>query len=139
MRPFHLAFPVTDLDATRDFYVNILGCSVGRTSPNEWIDFELFNHQITAHLRSDMPTSPTYGHVDGDEVPVPHFGVIVTMDDFKALAERLKGNADTKWIIHPRTRFAGAPGEQSTLFILDPSGNALEFKSFAQDSSIFAV
>ncbi|MEH6405153.1 MAG: VOC family protein [Sneathiella sp.] len=139
MRPFHLAFPVTDLDATRDFYVDILGCSVGRISAGEWIDFDLFEHQITAHLRSDMPSSPTFGHVDGDAVPVPHFGVIVTMEDFKALANRLVGNPDTNWVVHPRTRFEGLPGEQSTLFILDPSGNALEFKSFAQDSSIFAV
>ena len=139
MRPFHLAFPVTDLDATHAFYTDTLGCTVGRTSDGEWIDFELFGHQITAHLRSDMPSSPTFGHVDGDAVPVPHFGVIVTMDDFKALADRLLSNSDTNWIIHPRTRFEGLPGEQSTLFILDPSGNALEFKSFAQDSSIFAV
>jgi extradiol dioxygenase family protein len=133
---FHLAFPVTDLEATRRFYVDTLGCRVGREAPR-WIDFDLFGHQISAHRVSRMNASAANA-VDGDHVPVPHFGVILPRPDWDALARRLcQAHAD--FVIEPRVRFAGEPGEQATLFVRDPSGNVLEFKSFADSRAIFAT
>lgn len=132
---FHLAFPVDDLAAARRFYGDVLGCSEGR-SAEHWVDFDLFGHQIVAHLveqRSDRATNP----VDGDDVPVPHFGLLLHPDDWQVLAGRLR-DADVEFVIEPHTRFAGEPGEQSTMFVLDPAGNALEFKAFADDAMVFA-
>jgi len=139
MRPFHLAFPVADLDATKHFYLEVLGCGLGRESQGEWIDFELFGHQIVAHYRAGYQGAPQGSWVDGDDVPVPHFGVVLAMDAWKALAARLEANPAIRWGVKPRIRFAGKPGEQATFFIFDPSGNALEFKGFAQDDSLFAT
>lgn len=132
---FHLAFPVDDLAAARRFYGEILGCPEGR-SADHWVDFDLFGHQIVAHLverRSDRATNP----VDGDDVPVPHFGLLLRPSDWQVLADRLR-RAHVEFVIEPHTRFAGEPGEQSTMFVLDPAGNALEFKAFADDSMVFA-
>ncbi|MCR9124331.1 MAG: VOC family protein [Phyllobacteriaceae bacterium] len=137
LTPFHLAFPVTDLEKTRAFYRDVLGCAEGRSS-DHWIDFSLFGHQIVAHQR-DAPAGESKTHVDTIDVPVPHFGVILAMDDWKALAERLEARDDIDWIEKPLTRFAGQPGEQATLFIRDPSGNALEFKGFASMEALFAT
>ena len=135
MRPFHLAFPVDDLAAARRFYGEVLGCAEGRSS-DSWIDFELYGHQIVAHhvpRSSDAGSNP----VDGHDVPVPHFGVVLTMADWQALAARLEA-AGTQFGIAPHTRFQGQVGEQATMFFRDPSGNALEFKAFADDSMLFA-
>lgn len=133
---FHLAFPVHDLRAARDFYGGVLGCPEGR-SADHWVDFDLFGHQIVAHL-TDGPADRVVNPVDGDDVPVPHFGVLLAPDDWGALAERLRA-AGTEFVIEPHTRFAGEPGEQSTMFVLDPSGNALEFKAFRDDDQVFAT
>ncbi|MCB1051280.1 MAG: VOC family protein [Acidobacteria bacterium] len=135
MRPFHLAFPVHDLKAAKDFYCQILGCGTGRESP-EWVDFNFFGHQITAHLantENGVATNP----VDGQAIPIRHFGIILTMQDWQALAKHLETlNIDFK--VKPQIRFRGMAGEQATLFIADPSGNYLEFKAFNDDRSIFA-
>ena len=136
IRPFHLAFPVQDLAQTRYFYETVLGCSVGRTS-DRWIDFNFFGHQITAHLSDPIP-EPSTNTVDQRAVPVRHWGVILDMPDWEALAQRLR-SADVDFIIEPYVRFKGEAGEQATLFFLDPSGNALEFKAFARDEMIFAT
>lgn len=135
MRPFHLAFPVDDLDAARRFYCEVLGCREGRSS-DRWIDFDLYGHQIVAH---HVPRAGDAGSnaVDGHDVPVPHFGVVLTMADWQALADRLEA-AGTQFGIEPHIRFQGQAGEQATMFFRDPSGNALEFKAFADDSMIFA-
>ncbi len=140
LRPFHIAFPVDDLDAARRFYGAVLGCSQGREQPGVWIDYNLYGHQIVAH-RDPTHKRPvrTENAVDGDAVPVPHFGVVLTFEQFDELASRLQADDQTRWVIEPRTRFAGEPGEQRTMFFLDPAGNALEFKAFADDSAIFAV
>jgi extradiol dioxygenase family protein len=132
---FHLAFPVHDLAAARRFYGDVLGCPEGR-SADDWVDFDLYGHQLVAHRvgeRSVRVVNP----VDGDDVPVPHFGLLLTPDDWQELAERLRA-AGTDFVIEPHTRFEGEPGEQSTMFVLDPSGNALEFKAFRDDGQIFA-
>lgn len=142
--PFHLAFPVSDLSRTRDFYGRMLGCPEGRSS-DEWIDFDLFGHQIVAHLAPPSKTGPAEGGrgsdhhnpVDGHDVPVPHFGVVLDWDHFHALAERLKQHG-MSFVIEPYIRFAGQVGEQATMFFRDPSGNALEFKSFRDRSQLFA-
>jgi uncharacterized protein len=137
LRPFHLAFPVHDLDAARAFYAGVLGCREGRSS-DQWIDFDLGGHQIVAHLD---PAAGPAGHtnpVDGHDVPVPHFGVVLTMDDWQSMADRLRA-AGTRFGIEPHIRFKGQPGEQATMFFRDPSGNALEFKAFADDAMIFAT
>lgn len=139
MRPFHLAFPVTDLEATRRFYGDVLGCRIGRESPGKWLDFDLFGHQMSAHLRADMPVDRASGTVDGEVVPIPHFGVILNVDDFVSLATRLQNHPDTRWGLKPKLRFEGETGEQRTMFVYDPSGNALEFKAFADEADIFAV
>jgi len=137
MRPrFHLAFPVQDLDAARAFYVGLLGCAVGRESAR-WIDFDFQGHQITAHLVESLEETAA-NPVDGDRVPARHFGLILERPDWDALAARLR-DAGTPFLIEPRVRFPGRPGEQATLFIRDPSGNALEFKSFADERQIFSL
>ena len=136
VRPFHLAFPVHDLAAARAFYGGVLGCAEGRSS-EAWIDFDLFGHQIVAHL-APAPAAPAHHNpVDGHDVPVPHFGVVLTTADWEALAARLTA-AGTDFGIAPHIRFKGQPGEQATMFFRDPSGNALEFKAFADDAMIFA-
>jgi extradiol dioxygenase family protein len=132
LRPFHLAFPVHDLDAARTFYGATLGCPEGRSS-DHWIDFDLFGHQIVAHL--DPAAKPVAVE---NAVPVPHFGVVLTMDDWTTLSERVTA-AGVKFGIAPYVRFKGQPGEQATMFFLDPSGNALEFKAFANDDMLFAT
>lgn len=137
MRPFHLAFPVHDLDVARRFYRDILGCGEGRSS-DHWIDFDLYGHQIVAHLSPDAKAVATTNPVDGHDVPVPHFGVVLTMDQWEALADRVKA-AGIAFGIAPYVRFKGQPGEQATMFFLDPSGNALEFKAFADDAMLFAT
>lgn len=134
---FHLAFPVHDLASARAFYGGLLGCPEGRSS-EEWIDFDLYGHQIVAHLAPEKPDVAAVNQVDGKAVPVPHFGVILTPSDWQALAGKLKA-VGTPFVIEPHTRFAGQPGEQSTMFFLDPSGNALEFKAFGDDAQVFAV
>ncbi|MEO1749434.1 MAG: VOC family protein [Pseudomonadota bacterium] len=135
--PFHLAFPVRDLDETRAFYVGVLGCAQGRSS-NTWTDFSLFGHQMSAHLGLQSGPAAT-GIVDGTEVPIPHFGVALSMADWETLAQRLEAATGIDWVIKPGKRFEGERGEQATLFIRDPSGNALEFKGFANRSEIFAT
>ncbi len=137
LRPFHLAFPVHDLDAARIFYGATLGCREGRSS-DHWIDFDLFGHQIVAHLDPAAKPVAIENAVDGHAVPVPHFGVVLTMDDWTALSERVTA-AGVQFGIAPYIRFKGEPGEQATMFFLDPSGNALEFKAFANDDMIFAT
>ena len=132
---FHLAFPVKDLESSREFYGEILGCEEGRSSAH-WIDFNLFGHQIVAHL-SENAGIVHRNKVDADHVPVPHFGIVLPMDEFKNFAERLKSKG-VEFIIEPKIRFAGEVGEQATMFFLDPSGNALEFKAFADFSQVFA-
>ncbi|MGF0536920.1 VOC family protein [Agrobacterium sp. ES01] len=139
MRPFHLAFPITDIEATRHFYGTVLGCRIGRESPGKWIDFDLFGHQMSAHLRAEMPKDTASGTVDGDVVPIPHFGVILKMEDFLSLARRLNEDPSTRWGMKPKLRFEGMAGEQRTMFLYDPSGNALEFKAYADEGEIFAV
>ncbi len=137
MPPFHLAFPVADLAATERFYVDLLGCSAGRRA-EKWIDFDFFGHQISAHLRPEETGLASRNEVDGDQVPVRHFGAILDWDQWHRLADRLQA-AGTKFIIEPHIRFKGQVGEQATMFMLDPSGNALEFKSFRDRSHIFAT
>lgn len=134
--PFHLAFPVNDLAAARHFYGTILGCEEGRSN-EQWIDFNLFGHQIVAHLKPGHTPIAHHNPVDGHDVPVPHFGVVLPMDRWKALAERLKA-AGIQFVIEPHTRFRDKAGEQATMFFLDPAGNALEFKAFADISRLFA-
>lgn len=133
---FHLAFSVNDLDAAREFYGGVLGCAEGRSSAY-WIDFDLYGHQIVTHLDPAATGVQMTNAVDGNDVPVPHFGVILPMDEWEKLAERLR-SAGVKFVIEPRIRFKGEVGEQATMFFLDPSGNALEFKSFADMSQVFA-
>ena len=136
MRPFHLAFPVDNLEKTREFYTKILGCNEGRSS-DRWIDFDMYGHQVVAHLIDKVEKVQT-NPVDGDDVPASHFGVILELDDWEALAERLK-KIDMNFIIEPHIRFKGEAGEQATMFFLDPCGNALEFKAFKNDDMIFAT
>ena len=133
---FHIAFPVDDLAAARHFYGEVLGCPEGHSDVH-WVDFDLFGHQIVAHLVASGPNRPTTNPVDGDDVPVPHFGLLLRPDEWRRLAHRLVV-VDTEFVIEPHVRFVGQPGEQSTMFLLDPAGNALEFKAFADDSMIFA-
>ncbi|WP_296595451.1 VOC family protein [Phenylobacterium sp.] len=133
---FHLAFPVRDLSEARAFYGGLLGCPEGRSSP-EWVDFDFYGHQIVAHLSPDEVGHRSTNAVDGHDVPVRHFGAILTLPQWDTLAEKLKA-AGTKFVIEPNIRFKGQPGEQATMFFLDPSGNALEFKAFADNSMVFA-
>jgi extradiol dioxygenase family protein len=133
---FHLAFPVRDLDEARNFYGSVLECPEGRSSEC-WIDFDLFGHQIVTHLSPEGAGVKATNHVDADSVPVPHFGIVLPMDDWKAFAEKLKDKG-VEFVIEPKVRFAGEVGEQATMFFLDPSGNALEFKGFNDFSQVFA-
>lgn len=134
--PFHLAFPVSDLPATDKFYREVIGCRVGRTS-ERWIDFDFFGHQITAHLVEKMPELH-HNHVDGKEVPASHFGAILEWDAWHQLRDKLT-DAQSNFIIGPYIRFEGEPGEQATMFVTDPSGNGLEFKSFKDPAMLFAT
>ena len=134
--PFHLAFPVRDLDATRTFYGGLLGCPEGR-STDEWIDYDFFGHQIVAHLNPAAQGNAHFSHVDGHGVPVPHFGAVLPMDDWRALAARLEAGG-VEFVLPPTVRFAGLPGEQATMFFLDPSGNAIEIKAMANPDNLFA-
>ena len=133
---FHLAFPVRDLTEARAFYGDLLGCPEGRSSP-EWIDFDFFGHQIVAHLAPGEAGHRNTSTVDGEQVPVRHFGAILTLPEWQAMVQKLEA-AGTQFVIEPQIRFVGEPGEQATMFFLDPSGNALEFKAFADDSMVFA-
>ncbi len=136
LRPFHLAWPVPDLKKARDFYGQVLGCEEGR-SDRTWVDFDFFGHQLVFHEvpahRHQLEQNP----VDSKDVPIPHFGVVLTMSDWQALSKRLQ-DAHTDFIIAPYTRFKGEPGEQATMFFLDPNGLALEFKAFQYDAQLFA-
>ena len=133
--PFHVAIPVHDLAVCREFYGTVLNCSEGR-SDTKWVDFNLYGHQLVIHETGEMQNS-NFNPVDGHAVPIPHYGVVLQPDDWKALAERLK-KLKIEFVIEPYIRFEGEPGEQATMFFLDPSGNALEFKSFADFGQIFA-
>jgi hypothetical protein len=134
--PFHLAFPVHDLAAARRFYGELLGCPEGR-SDREWIDFDFYGHQIVAHLAPSGEPRRHSNPVDGHQVPVPHFGLVLSMEDWKALADRLR-REQVEFVIEPTIRFEGLPGEQATMFFLDPSGNALEIKAMRDASALFA-
>jgi hypothetical protein len=136
MPPFHLAFPVDDLAAARRFYGGLLQCPEGR-SADDWVDFNLYGHQIVAHLAPDASRARASNEVDGEHVPVPHFGIVLGIGEWKALAERLV-EADTDFVIPPTVRFEGQPGEQATMFFLDPAGNALEFKAMSNPANLFA-
>jgi len=133
---FHLAFPVHDLEAAREFYGGVLECEEGRSS-DKWVDFNLYGHQIVTHLAPNSAGVKAHNSVDTDQVPIPHFGVVLPMDQWNELAERLKSKG-VEFIIEPKVRFKGEVGEQATMFFLDPSGNALEFKSFNDFSLVFA-
>jgi len=133
---FHLAFPVHDLEAAREFYGGVLECEEGRSS-DKWVDFNLYGHQIVTHLATNSAGVKAHNSVDTDQVPIPHFGVVLPMDQWNELAERLKSKG-VEFIIEPKVRFKGEVGEQATMFFLDPSGNALEFKSFNDFSLVFA-
>jgi extradiol dioxygenase family protein len=135
--PFHLAFPVDDLAAARKFYGGLLGCREGRSSES-WVDFDLHGHQIVAHLAPDAAPRRATNEVDSEHVPVPHFGLVLGMDEWKALAARLE-EAGVEFVIPPTVRFRGEPGEQATMFLLDPAGNALEFKAMADAENLFAT
>jgi extradiol dioxygenase family protein len=134
--PFHLAFPVDDLAEARRFYTELLGCPEGR-SAEEWVDFDLYGHQIVAHLAPGVVRARATNPVDGEEVPVPHFGIVLPMAEWKALADRLEG-VGVAFVIAPTIRFEGQPGEQATMFFLDPAGNALEFKAMNDPAKLFA-
>jgi extradiol dioxygenase family protein len=133
---FHLAMPVDDLAAARHFYGGVLGLEQGRSAPT-WVDWNLHGHQVVTHLAPDRMAA-VHNPVDGDDVPVPHFGLILTIAEFQKLSDRLRA-AGVEFVIAPHLRFAGQPGEQWTMFFLDPAGNALEFKAFADDSQVFAT
>jgi len=135
LRPFHLAFPVHDLAAARAFWGGTIGCPEGRSS-DEWIDFDCYGHQIVAHL-SEQAAPVISNAVDGHDVPVPHFGIVLEMADWRSLADRLIA-AGTEFVIEPHVRFKGQVGEQATMFFLDPSGNAIEMKAFADLGQLFA-
>ena len=139
LSPFHIAFPVRDIGEARGFYGETLGCPEGRSAP-EWVDFDLYGHQIVAHFKPGMGEAGDEAHhspVDGHDVPVPHFGVVLDMDQFEALAGRLRA-AGVRFEIEPYVRFKGEVGEQATMFLLDPCGNALEFKAFKDIGRLFA-
>ena len=135
--PFHLAFPVDDLQAARRFYGELLQCPEGR-SAGEWIDFNLYGHQIVAHLAPGAARPKASNAVDGEDVPVPHFGIVLPIGEWRSLAERLF-EAGVEFVIPPTVRFEGQPGEQATMFFRDPAGNALEFKAMADPAKLFAT
>ncbi|MFD2512297.1 VOC family protein [Pontibacter locisalis] len=136
MNAFHYAFKVKDIESTRKFYVEILGCKEGR-STEHWIDFDFFGNQLSAHVSANIPELDYCGQVDGISVPVPHFGCILKKEEFSSLQERLTAH-DIKFVVKPYTRYEGKPGEQQTMFFLDPSGNPLEFKAFRNEEEVFA-
>ncbi|HEX6605159.1 MAG TPA: VOC family protein [Sphingomicrobium sp.] len=136
LSPFHVAFPVDDLAEARRFYGELLGCPEGR-SGEQWVDFDLRGHQIVAHLAPDAVRRRASNPVDGEDVPVPHFGLVLPMAEWEALAARLEG-AGVEFVIPPTVRFEGQPGEQATMFLLDPAGNALEFKAMTDPAKLFA-
>jgi len=139
LTPFHVAVPVYDLQQARTFYREVLGCAEGRSS-EQWVDFNLFGHQFVIHLKP-KPADENLHHfnpVDGHDVPIPHYGVVLEWDAWHELVDRLK-SFGIKFVIEPGIRFAGKPGEQATMFFLDPSGNALEFKAFKDMEQLFAV
>ncbi|GAB4232777.1 MAG: VOC family protein [Ekhidna sp.] len=135
LRPFHLAVPVDDLEKSRSFYRDIIGCDEGRSS-EKWVDFNLYGHQFVIHEVEGV-SRPEHNPVDGHQVPVPHFGVILKWEDWEQLRDRLKAN-NIQFVVEPYIRFQGQVGEQVTMFFLDPAGNALEFKAFRNDDQIFA-
>jgi uncharacterized protein len=141
LTPFHVALQVRDIDEARHFYATVLGCSQGRCAA-QWADFDLYGHQLVCHLNPSLgpqgQISAQYNSVDAHSVPVPHCGVVLAMDDWKVLAQRLKTHG-IKFVVEPYIRFAGQPGEQATLFFTDPSGNALEFKAFKDIAQLFAT
>jgi extradiol dioxygenase family protein len=137
MPPFHYAFLVRDLDTTRAFYAGLLGCHEGRSAPT-WVDFDFFGHQISAHLGDPTLNPDNLGLVDGKQVPMPHFGAVLDWRVFHELAERLRAGA-VAFVLAPQVRYAGLPAEQATMFLLDPSGNALEFKAFRDPAQVFAA
>jgi extradiol dioxygenase family protein len=136
LRPFHLAFPVDNLDSARAFWGEAMGCSEGRSS-DTWIDFDFYGHQIVAHLAPEAAAAQASNPVDGHDVPVPHFGIVLAMEQWEALAERLRA-AGVQFVIEPHVRFRGQPGEQATMFFRDPAGNAIEMKAFADLGMLFA-
>ena len=136
MQPFHLAFPSTDLEATRRFYADVLGCAIGREA-ERWIDFDFYGHQISAHLAPRPMEVAAKSSVDGKDVPVPHFGLVLRWPEWEDLAAKLRA-AGTEFVIEPYVRFRGEPGEQATMFFRDPSGNHLEIKAFREMASLFA-
>jgi len=136
IQPFHLAFPIRDIEETRTFYQDLLGCAIGR-STEKWIDFNFFGHQLSAHVKPEELSQAKANQVDGKKVPVRHFGVVLTWEDWHTLSDKLKEN-QLHFIIEPYIRFKGEVGEQATMFFLDPSGNALEFKAFQDPTQIFA-
>ena len=136
LRPFHLAFPVSDLDEARAFWGGVMGCPEGRSS-DHWIDFDFYGHQIVVHHVPGAAEANAANPVDGHNVPVPHFGIVLTLEDWQALADRLK-DAGVEFAIEPYIRFKGQPGEQATMFFRDPSGNAIEMKAFADLKQLFA-
>jgi extradiol dioxygenase family protein len=133
--PFHLAFPVHDIDAARAFYGDLLGCPEGRSAP-DWVDFDFYGHQIVAHLSPEMNPRPHHNPVDGHDVPVPHFGAVLDMEAWERLAERMT-DAKAQFVIEPTVRFRGEVGEQATMFFLDPSGNAIEIKAMRDPEALF--
>ena len=136
IRPFHLAIKVDDLSTARDFYGQLMGCKEGRSS-DEWIDFDFFGHQVVVHLSDCQSRDSSANHVDGNDVPVPHFGIVLDMSSWQILAEKLS-KAKVDFLIPPTLRFKGKPGEQATMFLRDPAGNALEFKAFRDDKMLFS-
>lgn len=136
MRPFHYAFKVKDLESTRAFYIELLGCKEGR-STETWVDFDFFGNQLSAHVSDNIPDLDYCGTVDGVDVPIPHFGCIVSMDVFEQIERQLQEN-DVHFVIPPQTRYPDAVGEQRTMFVLDQSGNPIEFKAFSNDKEVFA-
>ena len=137
MPPFHYAFLVRDLVSTRDFYVRLIGCREGRSTPT-WVDFDFFGHQLSAHLGDPSLNPANLGHVDGKAVPMPHFGAVLDVATFDTLARRLEAGG-VEFVLAPQWRFVGQPGEQATMFLLDPAGNALEFKAFRGANQVFAT
>ncbi|MDF1749351.1 MAG: VOC family protein [Alphaproteobacteria bacterium] len=136
IRPFHLAFPVDDLEAARGFYIGLLGCGEGRSS-DHWVDFDFHGHQIVAHLAPEELGEAKASAVDGHNVPCRHFGLVMEMDEWQETADRLK-TAGIQFVIEPYIRFKGQPGEQATMFFLDPAGNAVELKAFKNIDQLFA-
>ncbi|PIB35352.1 dioxygenase [Reichenbachiella sp. 5M10] len=136
MNIFHYAFKVKDLTSTRKFYIELIGCEEGR-STDTWVDFSFFGHQLSAHVSDDMPAQDYCGQVDGVRVPIPHFGCLLSVDRFEQIQQRLE-DAGVEFVVKPQKRYAGQTGEQMTMFVFDYSGNPLEFKSFTDESEVFA-